>query len=170
MTRTTRFARSIFLFDRLTQHGLSCSMRRHPLAVRVLAPLIVITIIILTSLAIGIRVWFVKPQPADRHTSIVANIPATQRLEVTVITIWPRGFHPVEITRPHAPFVLAIENRSGLQVVWRLSNGAGDRLKEVSMPREKKFQQELMDLPPGNYMLTEANHPDWVCHITVTNQ
>jgi hypothetical protein len=27
---------------------------------------------------------------------------------------------------------------------------------------------EQFNLPPGDYVLTEANHPDWKCSITLT--
>lgn len=27
---------------------------------------------------------------------------------------------------------------------------------------------EVLNLPPGKYVLKERNHPDWVCRITIT--
>jgi hypothetical protein len=69
--------------------------------------------------------------------------------------------------------VLAVENRSGLQAVQlRLDRvaGAGVRLRDVQMPRAKHDWKDALDLTPGSYALTEANHPEWVCNITITSK
>jgi hypothetical protein len=41
----------------------------------------------------------------------------------------------------------------------------------VRVPRDTKGRREwrqLVTLPPGSYALTEADHPGWVCRITIT--
>lgn len=116
--------------------------------------------------------WFVtKARSGGTQESAAGGALAPSRVTVSLITLRPSGFWPSRLSRPKGPFILAIENRTGLQqIAWRLSRERGDKLKELPMPRAKKAHKELIDLPPGTYVLTEANHPDWVCHITIDNK
>lgn len=52
----------------------------------------------------------------------------------------------------------------------RLDREAGGRVKEVRLRSKKERAAGVFDLPPGDYLLTEANHPGWVCRIKVTPQ
>lgn len=91
------------------------------------------------------------------------------RVETEVLTIRPTGFEPSELTRPQGRFLLAVNNRSGLaEVNLRLDRVAGNRLREVRVPRNKLDWREFVELPPGRYLLTEAGQPNWVCSITIT--
>lgn len=93
----------------------------------------------------------------------------TQHIEAEVITIRSTGFEPSEITRPKGPFVLAIENRSGLQAMQlRLDSVGVARLLDFQMPKTKHDWNDRLDLPPGKYVLSDAYHPDWACSITIT--
>ena len=93
----------------------------------------------------------------------------TARVQTEIITIQPDGFEPSQITRPLGRVFLLVENHSGLgEVSLRLDREAGNRLRDVHVPREKLGWSDLVDLTPGKYALTEANHPDWVCDITIT--
>jgi hypothetical protein len=86
-----------------------------------------------------------------------------------LITITPGGFNTTQITSPAIPFFLLIENRSGLsEVSLRLDRLAGSRLRQVSVGREQPDWSDLLDLTPGEYVLSEANHSDWNCRITIT--
>jgi hypothetical protein len=92
-------------------------------------------------------------------------------IEAEIVTIRPTGFEPAAITRPQGEFLLVINNRSGLEeVTWRLDREAGGNLREVKIHDGKLRSGNFEDLPPGRYVLTEANHPDWICHITVTSR
>lgn len=94
---------------------------------------------------------------------------AQDRIEAELITIRPNGFNPLEITRPKGRFILAFTNHSGVHDLdLKLDREAGNRIHEVRMPRGRLAGKKTVDLPPGSYILTEANHPDWVCRITVT--
>jgi len=96
--------------------------------------------------------------------------PAKAKLTDSVlITITPGGFNTTQITSPAIPFFLLIENRSGLSdISLRLDRLAGNRLRTVTVGREQPDWADLLDLTPGSYVLSEANHADWICHITVT--
>ncbi len=94
--------------------------------------------------------------------------PEGERLEVEPVTVSPDGIEPAEITRPRGRFVLAVENRSGLEEVsLRLEAEAGARLREAGLSRRRLNWTDVLDLPPGRYLLTEANHGTWACRITV---
>lgn len=89
--------------------------------------------------------------------------------ESVLITITPGGFDTAQITSPAIPFFLLIENRSGLSdVSFRLDRVGGSRLRQATVGREQPDWADLLDLSPGDYVLSEANHPGWICHITVT--
>lgn len=93
-----------------------------------------------------------------------------QRMKVALVVIRPYGFEPGEMTHSAGRVLLVVYNRSGLKhITLRLDREAGNRLREVNVPREKRDWRELVDLTPGNYLLTEANHPKWACRITITS-
>jgi len=83
----------------------------------------------------------------------------------------PRGFEPTEITRPAGRFILVVNNRSWLEEIeLRLEREDGNRVREVRRHKNKPDWRDVVDLPPGQYVLKEANHPDWACRITITSQ
>ncbi len=94
------------------------------------------------------------------------------QMESELITVTPHGFEPREITRPKGAFLLLIDNRSGRAQAStpRLSQEVGPQLREMNVPREQPNWSDLLDLQPGSYVLTEASHPAWSCHITITAQ
>lgn len=102
---------------------------------------------------------------------LIQGDPQNQRIEAEIITILPTGFEPTAITRPKGPFILEVEDRSGLREVdIQLSAERGGRVFRVKAPRERADWNRLVDPPPGRYVLTEVNHPDWACVITITAQ
>lgn len=95
----------------------------------------------------------------------------SQRIEAELISIRSNGFEPTQITRPKGPFLLAIENRSGLkQIEFQLSAPVGMRLFQIKRSWERSDWNQVVDPPVGHYVLTEANHPDWKCTISITEQ
>ena len=97
---------------------------------------------------------------SDKQTRFIGNVP---------ITIRYTGFEPSEIRRPAGPVFLLVQNRSGYhEVALRLDRETGGRLYDVRVPRSKLDWQQVVDLTPGRYILTDAYHPDWSCTITVT--
>ena len=109
-----------------------------------------------------------KPSKVE-VTAQTVNDKAKERVEGEIIAISPHGFEPAEITRPHKHFVLVIDNRSGLpEVNLRIDRERGNRLREARVPRENRHWSDDLDLEPGRYVLSEATHPQWICHITIT--
>jgi uncharacterized protein (DUF58 family) len=102
-----------------------------------------------------------------------ANAPGsgTERIEATVITVRPNGFEPAEITRPKGRFILAVNNRTlSTDLELQLERENGNHVREVKVHRNRPNWREVVDLPPGQYVLREASHPDWACRITITAQ
>jgi hypothetical protein len=90
-------------------------------------------------------------------------------MEVEVITVRPNGFEPREITRPQGRFMLAINNHSGAtELALQLDRVQGNRVHEVRLPKSRVRWNKVLNLPPGDYVLSEQNHPDWVCRIKLT--
>src|SRR6185369_1663562 len=89
-------------------------------------------------------------------------------LESEVVVVSERGFEPTAITRPQGEFILMIENPNGQQLNFSLSRESGARLHQIRASREEPNWNEVQDLPPGRYVLTEQSHPEWMCLITIT--
>lgn len=90
-------------------------------------------------------------------------------VQVEIITLRHWGFEPNEVTRPHSNLVLRVDNRSGLEEMSiDIEREAGEKVKEVRGLGGKRDWVEGVDLPPGRYVLSEADHPEWVCRITIT--
>lgn len=97
--------------------------------------------------------------------------PQNKRIEAELISIRPGGFEPTQITRPKGPFLLAIENRSGLkQIEFQLDVEGGARLVQMRRSWERSDWNQVIDPPAGRYVLTESNHPNWKCTIKITEQ
>ena len=109
--------------------------------------------------------------PDSKGAMALQGNSSTARLEAERITIRPTGFEPAEITRPAGRFLLAVNDRSGARdLVLTLARVNGQRLHTARMrdnPRKHEWRQ-LVNLPPGRYVVSEANHSEWICRITLT--
>lgn len=96
---------------------------------------------------------------------------STNRLEAEIVTVTPTGFEPGEITRPQGRFILAVDNRSGLdEVDLYFVRETGVRLNSGLTRKSKLAWREIIDFPPGTYILRAANDESWSCRITLTPQ
>ena len=93
--------------------------------------------------------------------------PVPTQVEVEQITLRPAGFEPSEISRPKGPFVLFIDDRSGIDTSLVLQRVSGERLRAINLNRKKSEWHDVIDLPPGNYVLQHAGNPELRCQITV---
>lgn len=90
------------------------------------------------------------------------------RLETELITLQPFGFEPNEIRRPQGAFILGVDNRAGVEAIeLQFMRADGQRLTALQTPKRKVSWREVVDLPPGQYVLSVANHPDWTCNVTI---
>lgn len=89
------------------------------------------------------------------------------RVETVILTRF--GFEPNSIVRPRTEFILFVENRSEVaDVDLRVDRVAGNRVHQQHIPKERPDWNNLFKLEPGDYVLTEANHPDFTCAIRIT--
>lgn len=110
-------------------------------------------------------------QAADEHAGVRGRPRGRRDHDMTseVITIYPTGFNPAELTRPKGKFLLLINDRSGLEALdLRLLRENGDGEREARTGRNQPRWSGLVNLQPGRYRLTEADHPEWSCLITIT--
>ena len=117
------------------------------------------------------RAWrarIANPVSAGAGNHLEQNGRPKERVEGEIVTIQPQGFDPAEIARPRGKFALVVDNRSGLdEVTLRLDRENGPRQREAHVPHEGWNWSEVLELEPGRYVLTEANHPNWVCRIII---
>lgn len=143
---------------------------------------LVLLVILLIVAGMNMRTWLNKTAGTTSSAPTAAVEPKTQdqgvrskptptQLDSVLITINRGGFYPAALSRPKGKFFLLVENRSeAREVDLRIDRVAGDRLRKVKVSSGQLDWTELLDLSPGEYRLTEAKHPDWVCHITITYQ
>jgi hypothetical protein len=121
-----------------------------------------------SSAAASTRAW--KGPVSGSRSPAAQGGPNPKLTNVAHIAISPLGFDSKVITMPHAPFFLLVENRSGVGgVSLRVDriDGASGNIRAKNVSREELDWSDFFDLPPGNYLLSEAGHPDWQCRITV---
>jgi len=134
----------------------------------VLLPTTLVIVCLLAAASVGARRGlFIKPGGS------AASAQATGQVESELITLRPFGFEPDEINRPAGEVVFVINNRSHLQdVSLTLSRVQGNipigKVKDVVLKKGQVNWLDRFNLPPGDYVLTEASHPEWKCAITLT--
>jgi len=90
------------------------------------------------------------------------------RIATVIPTLTRFGFEPSEFKIPAGKCLLAVRNNSELaNLDLELSRQAGQRLVAGRHDKGKKSWDRLLDLTPGDYALTVAGRPEWVCKITV---
>jgi len=110
------------------------------------------------------------PAPAKIDTTFKATTAdAAVDARVVLLTLRPTGFEPNEVSLPAGEYLLVVRNRSGLDDFgMRLTRESGENLREVRMPKRKRDWKYFLKLTPGNYSLTEIDHLEWNCRLTVT--
>jgi hypothetical protein len=114
----------------------------------------------------GTLIW-ARWKPPELNST---QSPDTQ-LETELVTITPTGFEPAEITRPQGHFMLAVDNRSGLeQVDLYFERETGGRVNVAFSRKSKLAWRDTVDFPPGRYLLRAANDESWHCMIKITTR
>lgn len=90
-------------------------------------------------------------------------------VQVLRLTLRPDGFERSELTLPSGRYVFVVKNRTGLdQYALRLSREGHGTQSEARLQRHQREWRELINLTPGEYVLTELDHPEWACRLTIT--
>ena len=108
-------------------------------------------------------------EPPKHNTSISGPTSShSPQIEAEIVTVRPSGFEPKEIRRPPGPFFLVLDDRSGRSALEvTLDSESGHRLHAPGLSKNKAKWRQRLTLPPGTYVLREANNPEWVCRITI---
>lgn len=106
---------------------------------------------------------FTKAPQSDNNNPRVAEI------EVERIAVTTNGFEPSEIQRPAGKFLLAIDNRAKpAEFSFELYRLSGQKLNLSPIRQGQRRQQQILDLEPGNYVLSETHHPNWGCQFVIS--
>jgi hypothetical protein len=106
-----------------------------------------------------------RPTAPNQHRD---HAPIPTNIQVETFTLGFNGFEPKVISRSPGPFVLGINGYNRTRdTSFELVSEDGDRVHEVKWPHGQPRYRKLMNLPPGNYLLKEVNHPDWTAQITI---
>lgn len=129
-------------------------------------------------LGFAVRAWnpkaanpasIVPAMPLDEATLIRQTLKGSVEVEIVTLREW--GFEPNSITRTKGRFFLAVNNQSQLteHLTFSMANEVGTRLKEERLDwRARHRWNNFFELNPGGYRLTVLEHPEWICHFTVT--
>ena len=123
--------------------------------------------VVIAALVIGIA-SFAGNAYMKREAALSPQREKQGRLETELITLQPSGFEPTEIRRAQGAFILGVDNRAGVESIeLQFMRADGQRLNALQTPKRKVSWREVVDLPPGEYLLSVAHHPEWTCKITI---
>jgi hypothetical protein len=89
-------------------------------------------------------------------------------IEVLAVALHPDGFHPREVKLRRGKFLLAVDDRSGLdEIDLQVEVQNGFSLANARVSHRVNHWHALADLAPGTYVLRETGQKDWVCRITI---
>ena len=113
-----------------------------------------------------------KPSSASAIVSEVTQSKSEKpQVQPLPIVLKPGGFVPMEVTGAQGDYFFSVLNQSGTaEVILRLDREHGNRLHENQVKKERVRWRKTVHLAPGVYLLTEANHPQWVCRITINSK
>ena len=123
--------------------------------------------VVIAALVIGIA-SFASSAYLKRDVALSPPREKQERLETELITLQPSGFEPHEIRRPQGAFILGVDNRAGVESIeLQFMRADGQGLNALQTPKRKVSWREVVDLPPGEYVLAVAHHPEWTCNVTI---
>jgi hypothetical protein len=132
-----------------------------------------LVIVGLCSLAVALTLLIAHARRPAESTSFkeepIGEKPSSpSKLEAEILVLRPDGFQPREIRRPPGRFLLALQNQSKAEELsLTLTPEGGNPLRQVRFENKQSKLREVLELTPGRYVLTEANHPEWTCSIEI---
>ena len=107
---------------------------------------------------------FVRVQTGSKPTT------AGPTLEVERVTLREWGTEPRSISRRPGPFVLIVENRSGLgEVQLSLVEESGHVRNRIPVTKNALSSKQQLELPPGTYLIKDADRSEWQCQLTISS-
>jgi hypothetical protein len=106
-----------------------------------------------------------QPPPASRLSTMPQSDDVPDAIS---LTLYRQGFEKGEIAITKGRFVLEVLNRTGLgSITLSLRSQNGASLRQAQVQREQPQWADMLDLPPGEYVLSVGEHAEWNCKITV---
>jgi hypothetical protein len=94
--------------------------------------------------------------------------PNVTKMPVAVFTACPYGFDPPLIEHSAGRIMLAVYNRSGLKLTtFRLDQQGRGRAHDLDIKPDRQDWHELVELPAGTYILSEATHTKWSAKLVL---
>lgn len=145
---------------------------------RLTVVLVIVSVLLLASLAINARTWLTTRNATDSATApsrqvveppmIVASASRQEETEVVLTTLTSSGFTPAAVTHGAGSFQIVIQNKSNVPTLdLRLNGEASSRWQRQNTLGEVQGWVATVELEAGTYTITEAQHPEWVCRLIV---
>lgn len=84
------------------------------------------------------------------------------------LTIRPTGFAVKEMTISAGDYFVVVQNATGLdRFSLRVELDSGQRIYDLRFPKYQKYWKQMVHLAAGHYVISEPDHPGWVCRISV---
>jgi len=121
--------------------------------------------------AVSARSWL-TPRTAAKEvvakTKVMDDSQQQLPADVTLTTLNATGFSPSEIAHEAGRFRIVVRNKSGVaDLDLRLDGEQSSRWVERHELGEIQGWVATVELEPGTYTITEANHPDRSCRLIV---
>ena len=130
---------------------------------------LILSLPLFAALTLGVFALTRSNSPREAAAAEAQGNPGRPQAEALPISLRAGGFSPVELSRPAGDYYLSINNLSRVpDLNLRLDRENEGRVKETRTSRARPYWRQHVRLTPGVYLITEADHPDWVCRITVT--
>lgn len=142
-------------------------------ALRPLSILAVVVLIAVAAFALATSGTASRTAPATASTVATRKPSSDGPVQVELLTVLSTGFDPAEIMRASGPFLLLVENRSGVDLgtLQLLPVGDGSQsaapLLETSIGKGQRDWSARVELPAGVYVLKQVDEPGWSCKITI---
>ena len=143
------------------------------MSAQVIAALFLMMAVVILS-NIGRINWLSSAAIASKSaTQKPAETPTPEPITAESLTLTETGFFPREFSHPKGRFILAINDRTGLPennfILSRdVGNNKREKVRDAKILRHQPDWNDLIDLTPGNYLITEASNPKWECRLTIT--
>ena len=95
-----------------------------------------------------------------------ANGPAAAPYEVEVVSLYPQGFEPAEISRPQGPFLLVIRSYDHTSDHAFDAAAADQGVLPAAMKKDQFRWFGLVNLASGDHVLQDHDHAGR--HLTIT--
>ena len=143
--------------------------------------LLLLTLLVIIIFAIEKRIYLTQAQRQASLAGIAQQQIAARSSEaanapqgVVQLLLRPEGFDSRSLTIEKGRYFLILLNRTGLEnLALQVSRvvGNGEKPKDLMFKEKEKYRiDSLIDLTPGDYVVTVQGHPKWVCRITAVDQ